>query len=138
MSMMKEFKEFAMKGNLIDMAIAFVMGVAFAKIVTAFIDGMVMPLVGKLTAGVDFKSLKIIISDAVLDASGNVVTAETAIRYGEFITVLIDFLLVAFVMFMIIKSVNKLKRKEEAAPVAPPPPSDEVKLLTEIRDLLKK
>jgi large conductance mechanosensitive channel len=138
MSMMKEFKEFAMKGNLIDMAIAFVMGAAFGKIVTAFIDGMVMPLVGKLTAGVDFKSLKFVISDAVMDASGKVVTAETAIRYGEFITVLIDFLLVAFVMFMIVKSVNKMKRKEEAAPVAPPPPSEDVKLLTEIRDLLKK
>ena len=138
MSMMKEFKEFAMKGNLIDMAVAFVMGAAFGKMVTAFIDGMVMPLVGKVTAGVDFKSLKWVISDAVLDATGKVTTAETAIRYGEFITVLIDFTLVAFVMFMIVKAVNKMKRKEAAAPVAPPAPSEDVKLLTEIRDLLKK
>jgi len=138
MSMMKEFKEFAMKGNLIDMAVAFVMGAAFGKMVTAFIDGMVMPLVGKVTAGVDFKSLKWVISDSVLDASGKILTPETAIRYGEFITVLIDFTLVAFVMFMIVKAVNKMKRKEAAAPVAPPAPSEDVKLLTEIRDLLKK
>ena len=138
MSMMKEFKEFAMKGNPIDMAVAFLMGTAFGKMVTAFIDGMVMPLVGKVTAGVDFKSLKWVISDAVLDATGKVTTAETAIRYGEFITVLIDFTLVAFVMFMIVKAVNKMKRKEAAAPVAPPAPSEDVKLLTEIRDLLKK
>jgi len=138
MSMMKEFKEFAMKGNLIDMALAFVMGAAFGKMVTAFIDGMVMPLVGKITAGVDFKSLKFVISDAVVDAAGKVVTPETAIRYGEFITVVIDFTLVAFVMFMIVKAVNKMKRKESAAPAPPPAPSEDVKLLTEIRDLLKK
>ncbi len=136
--MMKEFKEFAMKGNLIDMAVAFVMGAAFGKIVTSFIDGMVMPLVGKITAGVDFKSLKFVITEATLDTAGKIITPETAIRYGEFITVLIDFALVAFVMFMIVKSVNKMKKKQAAEPVAPPAPTEEQKLLTEIRDLLKK
>lgn len=137
--MFKEFKEFAMKGNLIDMAVAFVMGAAFGKVVTAFIHGMVMPIVGKVTAGIDFNDLKIVLSDAVVDAAGNITTPETAIMYGNFITVIIDFVLVAFFMFLLIKGMNKMKRKEEAAApaLAPEPPAQE-KLLTEIRDLLKK
>jgi len=137
MSMMKEFKAFAMKGNLVDMAVAFVMGAAFGKIVTAFIDGMVMPVIGKMTAGVDFKSLKYVLSEAQTDATGNVVVAEAAIRYGEFITVLIDFLLVAFFMFLLIKQMNKM-RKPAPTPAGPPPPTEDQKLLAEIRDLLKK
>ena len=138
MGMLKEFKSFAMKGNLVDMAVAFVMGAAFGKLVSAFIDGMVMPVVGKITAGVDFKSLKYVMSEARLDEAGNIIAAEAAIKYGEFITVLIDFTIVAFVMFMVVKSMNKMKKKEEAAPAAPPAPTKEEVLLTEIRDLLKK
>lgn len=131
--MMKEFKEFAMKGNLIDLAVAFVMGAAFGKVVSAFIDGMVMPIVGKLVAGVDFSSLKYVLSEAQMDATGAIITAEASIKYGEFITILIDFTLVAFFMFMLIKAINKTKKKQEA-----PKPTEDQVLLTEIRDLLKK
>jgi large conductance mechanosensitive channel len=136
--MIKEFKEFAMKGNLVDMAIAFVMGAAFAKVVSGFIDGMVMPLVGKLVAGVDFASLKYILSEAQIDASGKVIAAEASIKYGEFITILIDFILVAVVMFMVIKAINKMKKKQAEIPTTPPEPTEDQVLLREIRDLLKK
>jgi large conductance mechanosensitive channel len=136
--MIKEFKEFAMKGNLVDMAIAFVMGAAFAKVVSGFIDGMVMPVVGKLVAGVDFASLKHILSEAQIDASGKVIAAEASIKYGEFITIMIDFILVAVVMFMIIKAINKMKKKQAEIPATPPEPTEDQVLLREIRDLLKK
>ncbi|MEZ4806171.1 MAG: large-conductance mechanosensitive channel protein MscL [Flavobacteriales bacterium] len=140
--MMKEFKEFAMKGNLVDMAVAFVMGAAFTKVTTAFISGMVMPLVGQLTGGVDFSKKKWVLTEGVpevTDASGAVVTpavAEVAVSWGAFITVTIEFLVVAFVMFMVIKAVNRMKKAEPAPP--PPGPSNEEKLLMEIRDALKK
>jgi len=136
--MLKEFKEFAMKGNLVDMAIAFVMGAAFGKIVSAFINGLVMPIVGLLTAGVSFKDLKFVISPAELDAAGTVIKPENALLYGDFITVFIDFLIVAFVMFMVIKAMNKAKKKQAQEPAAPPAPTTDQVLLTEIRDLLKK
>jgi len=136
--MMKEFKEFAMKGNLIDMAVAFVMGAAFGRVVSAFIDGMVMPVVGKIVSGVDFNSLKYVLSEAQTDAAGKVISAEASIKYGEFITILIDFTLVAFFMFMLIKAINKSKKKQAEAPVAPPAPTEDQTLLREIRDLLKK
>jgi large conductance mechanosensitive channel len=135
---MKEFKEFAMKGNLVDMALAFVMGAAFGKVVSGFIDGIVMPLVGKLVAGVDFASLKYVLSEAQMDASGKVIAAEASIKYGEFINIIINFILVAFVMFIIIKAMNKMKKKQEAAPMTPAPPTEDQTLLREIRDLLKK
>lgn len=135
---MKEFKEFAMKGNLIDMAVAFVMGAAFGKIVSGFIDGMVMPVVGKITAGVDFKSLKYVLSEAKVNETGKIIAAEASIKYGEFITIFIDFVLVSFVMFLLVKAINKMKKKQDAIPVTPPPPTADQKLLTEIRDLLKK
>jgi len=138
MSMMKEFKEFAMKGNLVDMALAFVMGAAFGKVVSGFIEGIVMPLVGKLVAGVDFASLKYVLSQAQMDASGKVIAAEASIKYGEFINIIINFILVAFVMFIIIKAMNKMKKKQEAAPMTPAPPTEDQTLLREIRDLLKK
>lgn len=142
MGMMKEFKEFAMKGNLVDMAVAFVMGAAFTKVTTAFISGMVMPLVGQLTGGVDFSNKKWILThkvDEVKDATGTVVTpavAEVAVNWGTFISVTIEFLVVAFVMFMVIKAINKMKKAEPAPP--PPGPTNEEKLLMEIRDALKK
>jgi large conductance mechanosensitive channel len=135
---MKEFKEFAMKGNLIDMAVAFVMGAAFSKVVSGFIDGMVMPIVGKLVAGVDFASLKYILSEAQMDASGKEIAAEASIKYGEFITIMIDFMLVAVVMFMVIKAINKMKKKQDEIPTTPPEPTEDQALLREIRDLLKK
>lgn len=142
MGFISEFKEFAMRGNLVDMAVAFVMGGAFGKIVSAFVDGMVMPLVSLLTAGKDFTKLVWVIKPGtkeVIDEAGNVTTAAlepVAIKYGEFITVAIDFIIVAFVMFLIVKGINKLKKKQEEV-VAPAGPTQE-ELLSEIRDLLKK
>jgi large conductance mechanosensitive channel len=138
MGMLKEFKDFAMKGNLVDMAVAFVMGAAFGKIVSAFINGMVMPIVGVLTAGIDFKDLKLVISEAEIDAAGKVIKPEAALMYGDFITVFIDFVIVAFVMFMVVKAMNKAKKKQEEAAAATPPPTKDQELLSEIRDLLKK
>ena len=144
MGMIKEFKEFAIKGNLVDTAIAFVMGAAFGKIVSAFVDGMVMPLVGMLTGGVDFSKLEYVLKakvDAVKDAAGKITTPEVAavsVKYGAFITVVIDFTIVAFVMFMVIKAINKMKKKEEEAPAAAPAPTATETLLAEIRDALKK
>ena len=135
MGMVSEFKEFAMKGNLVDMAVGFVMGSAFATVVTSFINDIFMPPLGKVLGGVDFGNMKHVVQEATLNADGTVATAEVAIRYGAFINALISFLIVAFVMFMIIKGMNKAKKKEEAAPAAPP--VNEV-LLAEIRDLLKK
>lgn len=136
--MFKEFKEFAMKGNLVDMAVAFVMGAAFGKIVSAFINGLVMPIVGVLTTGIDFKDLKIVLAEAQLDAAGKVIKPEAALMYGDFITVFIDFVIVAFVMFLVIKAMNKAKKKMDTVPAPPPAPTKEEELLSEIRDLLKK
>lgn len=137
MGMLKEFKEFALKGNLVDMAIAFVIGAAFTKVVNAFIDGMVMPAVGMLTGGVNFNDMKMVLKAAGKDATGADVP-EVAVKYGTFITVAIEFLIVAFVMFLVIKAMNKMKKKQEEAPAAPPEPSASEKLLAEIRDALKK
>lgn len=135
MGMISEFKEFAMKGNLVDMAVGFVMGSAFATVVTSFINDVFMPPLGKVMGGVDFGNMKYVIQEAAMNADGTEAAAEVAIRFGAFINALISFLIVAFVMFMIIKAMNKSKKAEEAAPAAPP--ANEV-LLAEIRDLLKK
>jgi len=135
MALIKEFKEFAMKGNLIDMAVAFVMGGAFGSVTSKFIDGMVMPIIGGITAGVDFNSLKYIFSEAEIDAMGNVIAAEASIKYGEFLTALINFLVIALCMFVVVKSMNKLKRNREEEP---PTLTLEQQLLTEIRDSLNK
>lgn len=135
MGMLKEFKDFAMKGNLVDIAVGFVMGAAFKSVVTSFTGGIVSPLIG-LIFKADFKDLKFVIQEGVTDATGKV-TGEVAVLYGDFITYLIDFIIVAFVMFMIIKGINSMKKKEEPAPEAPKGPSQE-DLLTEIRDLLSK
>jgi large conductance mechanosensitive channel len=124
-----------MKGNLVDMAVGFVMGGAFATVVTSFINDIFMPPLGKVMGGVDFGEMKHVIQEAVMNADGTVASAEVAIRFGAFINAFISFLIVAFVMFMIIKGMNKAKKKEEAAPAAPP--ANEV-LLAEIRDLLAK
>jgi large conductance mechanosensitive channel len=131
--MLKEFKDFAMKGNLVDIAVAFVMGAAFNKVVSSFTGGIVSPLVG-LIFKTDFKDLKYVVNEGVANEAGEI-TGEVAILYGDFLTSLIDFIIVAFVMFMVIKGINKMKRKE--APAAPAGPS-EIDLLKEIRDALKK
>ncbi len=144
MGMIKEFKEFAVKGNLVDFAIGVVIGGAFGKVTTSFVDGIVMPLVGKLIGGADFSDLQWKIQDGtkeIHDSSGNIIskaTPEVFVRYGEFVTTIIDFIVVAFAMFLVIKAMNHLKRKADEAPAAPPAPTNEEKLLTEIRDLLKK
>lgn len=141
--MLKEFKEFAIRGNLVDTAVAFVMGVAFGKIITAFVDGMVMPMIGMLTDGVDFAQKKYILKNGlaeVKDAAGKVVTpavAEVSIKYGVFITTLLDFIIVAFAVFMVIKAINRARKNNETTPAAPPAPSASEKLLMEIRDELK-
>ncbi len=142
--MLKEFKEFALRGNLVDMAIAFVMGGAFGKVVTSFVEGLVMPLVGLLTSGKDFTKMVWTIKDGanqVIDDAGNVTTEAiepVVVKYGEFLTVILDFVIVAFVMFLVIKLINKMKKKQEEAPAAPAAPSNQEVLLSEIRDLLKK
>jgi large conductance mechanosensitive channel len=133
--MLKEFKEFAMKGNLVDIAVGFVMGAAFKQVVTSFTGGIVSPLIG-LIFKADFQDLKWVISEGVADEAGKV-TGEVAVLYGSFLTNVIDFVIVAFVMFMIVKGIKKMKKKEEPAPEAPKGPSQE-DLLAEIRDLLKK
>lgn len=135
MGMLKEFKEFAMKGNLVDIAVGFVMGAAFKQVVTSFTGGIVSPLIG-LVFKADFKDLKWIAKEGTLNDAGEKV-GEVAILYGDFITNVIDFVIVAFVMFMIVKGVNATKKKEEPAPEAPKGPSQE-DLLAEIRDLLAK
>ncbi|WP_255554362.1 MULTISPECIES: large-conductance mechanosensitive channel protein MscL [unclassified Tenacibaculum] len=134
MGMLKEFKEFAMKGNLVDIAVGFVMGAAFKQVVTSFTGGIVSPLIG-LLFNADFKDLKYIAKEGVADEAGKI-TGEVAILYGEFLTNVIDFIIVAFVMFMVVKAINAMKKKEEPAPAAPKGPSQE-DLLGEIRDLLK-
>ncbi len=133
--MLKEFKEFALKGSLLDIAVGFVMGAAFKIVVTAFTVGIVSPLIG-LLFNTDFKELKWIIRDGIADVEGKI-QGEIAVLYGEFLTSVLDFIIVAFVMFLIVKAVNKFKRKEEEVAPAPAGPSQE-ELLTEIRDLLKK
>lgn len=134
--MLKEFKEFAMKGNLVDIAVAFVMGAAFGRVVTSFTGGIVSPLIGLIFKS-DFKDLKWVITPESTNGAGETV-AEVAVLYGDFLTSLIDFIIVAFVMFMIIKGINALKKKEEPAPAPPPPGPSEIDLLKEIRDALKK
>ena len=137
MGLIKEFKEFAMRGNVLDMAVGIVIGGAFGKIVSSFVEDILMPPIGVLLGGVNFSDLKIVFKQAVMDGE-NVVTPEVALRYGNFIQVIFDFLIIAFAIFMLLKSVNKFNKKKEEAPAAPEAPPADVQLLTEIRDLLQK
>ncbi len=132
MGMLKEFKEFAMKGNVVDLAIAVVIGGAFGKIVTSFVNDVIMPPIGLLLGGADFASLK-----AVLKPAEGEIPAVT-LNYGAWINTVIDFVIVALVIFLVVKALNSLKKKEAAIPPPPPAPSKEENLLTEIRDLLAK
>ena len=139
--MFKEFKEFAMKGNLVDMAVGFVMGAAFAAVVTAFIQGVFMPLISPIMGGIDLASLNYVMSPAEFDADGNETKAAAIIAIGDFLTALISFIIVAWVMFMIIKGMNnamKAMEEEEEAPAEEPAGPTQEDLLTEIRDLLAK
>lgn len=133
--MLKEFKEFAMRGNLVDIAVAFVMGAAFNRVVTSFTGGIIAPLVGMLT-GKDLSQNKWVIKEETKDAAGAVVEPEVALLWGSFLTAIIDFIIVAFVMFLIIKGINALKKKEPPTPPAATP--EDILLLREIRDALKK
>ncbi|QBQ40227.1 large-conductance mechanosensitive channel protein MscL [Sphingobacterium psychroaquaticum] len=133
MGFLKEFKEFAMRGNVIDLAVGVVIGGAFGKIVTSLVDDLVMPAIGIVIGKVDFSNFKYVITEA--NAATN--TSEVAIRYGNFINVIVQFTIIAFCIFIVIKGLNSLKRAEEPAPAADPAPTKEELLLTEIRDLLK-
>jgi large conductance mechanosensitive channel len=129
--MMKEFKAFAMRGNVVDMAVGIIIGGAFGKIVSSFVKDVVMPPIGVLIGGVDFSDLAITLKEAAGEAPAVV------IAYGSFIQTLVDFIIIAFAIFIAVKAMNSLKKKEEEKPAAPPAPSKEEVLLTEIRDLLK-
>lgn len=132
MSMLSEFKDFAMRGNVVDMAVGIVIGAAFGKIVAAFVDGVLMPPLGLAIGGVDFSDLAVTLKEASADQ------AAVLLNYGSFVQTVVDFTIIAFAIFLAIKAMNSLKKKEEAAPEAPAEPSNEEKLLTEIRDLLKQ
>ncbi|NLW96480.1 MAG: large-conductance mechanosensitive channel protein MscL [Xanthomonadaceae bacterium] len=137
MGMMTEFKEFAMRGNVIDLAVGVVIGAAFGKIVTSLVDQIIMPPIGLLLGGVDFSDIAWTLREATVNAAGEEVPA-VAIGVGEFINTVVQFLIVAFAIFMVVRTINRLHRKPEPAPEAPPEPSEEVVLLREIRDSLKK
>ena len=132
MSLIKEFKEFAVKGNVIDMAVGIIIGAAFGKIITSLVEDIIMPPIGYVMGGMDFSNLKLVIKEATENAPA------VAIKYGVFINVIINFTIVAFAMFMLINAMNQLKKKEAAAPSAPPTPSTQELLLMEIRDILKR
>ncbi len=136
MGMIKEFKEFAMRGNVLDMAVGVVMGGAFGKIVSSVVADVIMPPVGLLVGGVNFSDLKLTLKQAAIDAAGTEIPAVT-LNYGSFLQTIFDFIIVAFAIFLFVKAINTMRKKEEAAPAVPPAPSKEEELLTEIRDLLK-
>lgn len=138
---LKEFKEFAVKGNAIDLAVAVVIGAAFGAIVNSLVNDLIMPCVGILVSNVDFANLAVTLKAAVVDEAGAVVKDAVLFKYGSFINALISFVIISFSIFVVVKIINSAKRKSEpapAAPAAPAEPSDEVKLLTEIRDLLRE
>ena len=137
MKLVEEFKQFAVKGNMMDMAIGIIIGGAFGKIVASLVNDVIMPPLGLLLGGIDFADMKATLKSASVNELGEAIPAVT-LNYGTFIQTAVDFLIIALVVFMLIKAMNSLKKKEEAAPAAPPAPTKDQQLLTEIRDLLKK
>ena len=137
MGFVKEFKEFAMCGNVLDMAVGIVIGGAFGKIVSSFVADLMTPLLGLLVGGVNFSDLKIVLKQTVMQGE-EVISPEVAFSYGNFIQVIFDFLIIALAIFILLKAVNKFKKKKEEASEVPAAPPADVQLLTEIRDLLKK
>jgi large conductance mechanosensitive channel len=131
MSLVQEFKEFAVKGNMVDMAVGIIIGAAFGKIISSLVADILMPPLGLLIGGVDFSAMGIVLKEGVGD------TPATVLRYGAFIQALLDFLLIALAVFFLVKAINRLRRKQEDASTAPPAPPADVALLTEIRDLLR-
>jgi large conductance mechanosensitive channel len=137
MGMLKEFKEFAVKGNVVDLAVGVIIGVGFGKIVTSFVNDIIMPPIGLLLGNKDFDRFRIVLKEESISEAGETIAAVT-MNYGLFVQNVIDFLIVAFVIFIAISAMNNLNRKEEAKPTPPPPtPPKEELLLTEIRDLIK-
>jgi len=134
MGMISEFKEFAMKGNVVDLAVGVIIGGAFGKIVSSLVDGVILPVIGSIIGGVNFSELAYTLTPAVI-VDGKETAAAVMIKYGAFIQTIVDFAIIAFVLFVVIKIMNRLKKAEEAAPAAP---AADIVLLTEIRDLLKK
>jgi large conductance mechanosensitive channel len=135
MGFFKEFKAFAMRGNVVDMAVGIIIGGAFGKIVSSLVNDIVMPPIGMLIGGVDFSQLQIVLKDATGEAGKEV--PAVAIKYGVLVNTVLDFVIIALAIFLVIKLMNMAKRKQEAAPAAPPAPTGEEKLLAEIRDILK-
>lgn len=136
--MFKEFKKFIMTGNVIELAVAVILAGAIGLVVKGFVSMIMMPIIGMFTGGISFTDMKYVLSEAQYNAEGVVTVPENAILYGAWIDTIINLIIVGFVLFMIIRSYNKTKKKEEAKPAAPPAPTKEEVLLTEIRDLLKK
>jgi len=140
MGFIKEFEDFAMRGNVMDMAVGIIVGGAFGKIVSSFVSDVIMPPIGLLVGGVDFSDLAVTLKSATTDAAGAVIPAVT-VNYGNFINTVLDFVIIAFAIFLMVKAVNRLKKRKAEAevetPAAPPAPTSE-ELLAEIRDLLKK
>jgi large conductance mechanosensitive channel len=140
MGMLKEFKEFAVKGNVIDLAVGVIIGGAFGKIVSSFVNDVVMPPIGLMIGGMDFKDLSLVLKDATTNEAGEAIAAVT-MNYGMFIQNIVDFVIITFVIFLAIKGINQMNKKKEEAPAPPaepPAPTPSEKLLEEIRDLLKK
>ena len=135
MGMVSEFKEFIAKGNVLDLAVGVVIGAAFGKIVSSLVDGIIMPLVGVLTGGVNVSDWKYVLSPAQLDAAGKETAAEVAVKYGDFLQQIVNFLIIAFVIFLVVRAYNRMRKPADEAPAAPP---EDVLLLREIRDSLKK
>ena len=137
--MLKDFRDFAMKGNVVDLAVAVIIGAAFGAIVTSLVNDIIMPVIGRIFGGLDFTNYFVGLTAASQQAAtyDAAKKAGATLGYGTFITVTVNFIIIAWVLFMIVRGMNRMMTKEEAAPAAPPPPSKEVMLLTEIRDLLK-
>lgn len=132
MKMLKEFREFAVKGNMVDMAVGIIVGAAFGRVVQSLVNDLVMPPIGMAIGGAPFTELAVVLRQATEES------AEVAIRYGAFIQTLVDFLIVALAIFTAVKTINAMKRKEKQAPTTPPAPSEELVVLREIRDAVKK